>query len=216
MAAPAVRKQDHYVPLSRDQFRERFFARFYDPAFEEVAAELEKVFEKAWDGYIEYRKSPRAPGRAGVLRPGSELPVEWLEARRRIHRGAGDPERRRVAFARPDRQRLDAERAHLSGRDLEDQPTGAGGAVGDRSAAGIRGRLPRSLHARRRAVEGDSSVQGVRLDGDAALPLAVLVLSESCARPDQRLDGRDLSDDGSRRTACSSCARCTGIRRRRA
>ena len=59
MAKPALRKQDPYVPLSKGQFRERFFARFYDPAFEEVAVELEKVFEKAWDGYIKSRKSPR-------------------------------------------------------------------------------------------------------------------------------------------------------------
>ena len=88
MAAPAVRKQDRYVPLSREQFRERFFARFYDPAFAEVAAELEKVFEKAWDGYIEYRKSPRV-GRRGpdFADPASELPVEWLETRAAHRRG---------------------------------------------------------------------------------------------------------------------------------
>ncbi len=96
MAAPAVRKQDHYVPLSRDQFRERFFARFYDPAFEEVAAELEKVFEKAWDGYIKNRKSPRVV-QAGpdFSDPARNLPVEWLEARSRILAGSGGPERRR-------------------------------------------------------------------------------------------------------------------------
>ena len=85
MAKPPVRKQEHYVPLSKDQFRERFMARFYDPAFQEVAAELEKVFEKAWDGYIQYRKSPRVV-HAGpdFSAPDRNVPVEWLEARNRI------------------------------------------------------------------------------------------------------------------------------------
>ena len=59
MANPTVRRQTKYVPLTQEQFRERFFARFYDPAFDAVKPELEKVFEKAWDGYIVYRKSPR-------------------------------------------------------------------------------------------------------------------------------------------------------------
>jgi hypothetical protein len=31
--------------------------RFYDPAFDNVRAELERVFEHAWDGYSVYRKS---------------------------------------------------------------------------------------------------------------------------------------------------------------
>src|SRR5437773_10927067 len=85
MALPPVRKQSKFVPLTKDQFRERFFARFYDPAFESVAAELERVFEQAWDGYIKSRKSPRktAAG-AGFADPNQELPVEWLETRARI------------------------------------------------------------------------------------------------------------------------------------
>ena len=85
MSQPAVRKESEYVPLTKGQFRERFFARFYDPAFEEVSAELEKVFEKAWDGYITYRKSPRHTA-AGpeFAEPARQLPVEWLETRANI------------------------------------------------------------------------------------------------------------------------------------
>ncbi len=85
MSKPAVRRQADYVALTKEQFRERFFARFYDPAFEEVASELEKVFEKAWDGYIVYRKSPRkrAAGE-GYFDPSFQLPVEWLETRAKI------------------------------------------------------------------------------------------------------------------------------------
>ena len=85
MPKPLVRRQDPYVALTKEQFRERFFARFYDPSFDEVAAELEKVFERAWDGYIKYRKSPRrAPAGPGFADPSQELPLEWLEARARI------------------------------------------------------------------------------------------------------------------------------------
>jgi len=85
MSGPAVRRQSEYVALTKDQFRERFFARFYDPAFEEVAPELEKVFEKAWEGYIRYRKSPRKrPAGAGYSDPSFQLPLEWLETRARI------------------------------------------------------------------------------------------------------------------------------------
>ena len=85
MSQPSVRRQDPYVALTKEQFRERFFARFYDPAFDAVRAELEKVFETAWDGYIVYRKSPRQqPAGPGYADPAQKLPVEWLEARAKI------------------------------------------------------------------------------------------------------------------------------------
>jgi multimeric flavodoxin WrbA len=85
MDKPEVRRQDPYVPLTKDEFRRRFFARFDDPAFEEVKDELEKVFAKAWDGYIGYRKSPRKmPAGPGFADPSFALPVEWLATRARI------------------------------------------------------------------------------------------------------------------------------------
>jgi multimeric flavodoxin WrbA len=81
-----VRKLTQYVPLTREQFRARFFERFYDPAFEQVRTELEKVYEIAWDGYIQYRKSPRKQKAGpGFSDPQFELPVEWLETRKAIH-----------------------------------------------------------------------------------------------------------------------------------
>ena len=85
MARPAVRRQTEWVPLTKEQYRERFYARFYDPAFDGVKAELEKVFETAWDGYIVYRKSPRKqPAGTGYADPKFELPIEWVEARAAI------------------------------------------------------------------------------------------------------------------------------------
>jgi multimeric flavodoxin WrbA len=77
-----VRKLTKYVPLTREQFRGRFYDRFQDPAFDKVKAELDKVCEVAWDGYIEYRKSPRTqPAGEGFADPAFKLPVEWLAAR---------------------------------------------------------------------------------------------------------------------------------------
>jgi len=85
MAEASVRRETKYVPLTKEQFRERFFARFYDPAFDEVKAELEKICDKAWDGYIVYRKSPRRQRAGkGFADPDFELAVEWLDTRAKI------------------------------------------------------------------------------------------------------------------------------------
>src|SRR5262245_57087111 len=85
MAEGSVRRETKYVPLPKEQFRERFLARFYDPAFDEVKSELEKICETAWDGYIAYRKSPRRrPAGKGFADPKFELAVEWLDTRAKI------------------------------------------------------------------------------------------------------------------------------------
>lgn len=85
MAQPEVRRQTTYVPLSREEFRARFFARFEDPVFRDVDAELERVCDRAWDSYIEYRKSPnRRKAGDGFADPEVELPVEWLQTRAAI------------------------------------------------------------------------------------------------------------------------------------
>jgi multimeric flavodoxin WrbA len=85
MKKPAVRKQNPYIPLTKKQFRERFYARFYDPEFNDVKTELKKVFEKAWEGYIQYRKSPRKEKAGkGFSDPNFKLPIEWLAARKEI------------------------------------------------------------------------------------------------------------------------------------
>src|SRR5262245_6745305 len=97
-----------------------------------------------------------------------------------------------ITVAHPDRQRLDAKRTHLSRGDFEDPAARAARAEDGRIPQWVRDGFSRSLDARRPAVEGDPPVQGVRVDLSAAMPLAMHVLSESRARPDQRLDGRDL------------------------
>jgi hypothetical protein len=90
-----VRRLTQYVPLTHAEFRRRFFERFYDPAFDEVKSELEKVCALAWDGYIKYRKSPRTQAAGPEFSdPAFALPVEWLETRNAIRaaqKHQGDP-----------------------------------------------------------------------------------------------------------------------------
>jgi multimeric flavodoxin WrbA len=85
MSEPEVRTLEPFVRLTKDEFRRRFMQRFYDPAFDGVKDELERVFERAWDGYEVYRKSPRTrKAGAEFAKPDRERAVEWLETRARI------------------------------------------------------------------------------------------------------------------------------------
>ena len=137
MSMPTVRRQGEWVPLTKAEFRERFFARFYDPAFEAVAPELERVFEKAWDGYgVTYRKSPRTePAGPEAADPTMAVPVEWLRTKAAIAAAERRQKDRVVADPHPARERLDAQPAHLPGRDLQDAASRPARAAGVRVAA---------------------------------------------------------------------------------
>ena len=80
-----VRTQKDWKPLTKEQFLKRFMHRYYDPAFDKVRPELEKVFEIAWDGYVNYRKSPRQkPVGKGFSDPKFKYSLEWLDTRAKI------------------------------------------------------------------------------------------------------------------------------------
>jgi multimeric flavodoxin WrbA len=81
-AVPEVRTGQGSVALSKDEFRARWMARHFDPAFEKERDALERLLEVAWEAYQEDRKNPRTrrAGR-GFADPGADLPVEWLAAR---------------------------------------------------------------------------------------------------------------------------------------
>jgi multimeric flavodoxin WrbA len=84
-AGPEVRKGQGSTKLTREEFARRLRERFYDPAFDGVSHEIERIVEIAWESYDEYRKSPRTrKAGPGFQDPEYELPVEWLEARERI------------------------------------------------------------------------------------------------------------------------------------
>ena len=85
MPKPRVRKGMPSVQLTKEDFAKRFRERFYDPAFDPVAPEIERVMAVAWQNYIEYHRSPRKRrAGAGFSDPDFELPVEWLEARKAV------------------------------------------------------------------------------------------------------------------------------------
>ena len=85
MAKPKVRKGMPSVQLTREEFARRMRSRFYDPAFRELQEEIERIIEKAWEGYDKYRKSPRARRAGpGFADPSFQLPIEWLETRNAI------------------------------------------------------------------------------------------------------------------------------------
>jgi multimeric flavodoxin WrbA len=84
-SSPPVRKGQGDVKLSRDEFARRLGERFYDPAFDAVRAEIDRIVEVAWKSYDEYHKSPsKRKAGAGFADPEYELPVEWLDARAAI------------------------------------------------------------------------------------------------------------------------------------
>lgn len=96
--APAPRKGMPSVQLDEEEFRRRFLSQFADPAFEPLSIELDKVAAAAWQGYSEYRKSPRTqPAGPGYSDPAYELPEDWRAAKeaiddaRREHEDSGQP-----------------------------------------------------------------------------------------------------------------------------
>ena len=103
-----------------------------------------------------------------------------------------------VEVAHPADQRLRAQRPDLPGRDVQELPSGEDRRAGVRARTRFRGRAARSQPSHLGVRPQHPSLQGLRIDSHAALPLAVLLLSQPFAGPAQRLDERDLSDVGGR------------------
>ena len=197
MADFNVRKEMPGVELSKDEFRKRYSERFSDPVFAPLRAEINRILEAAWQAYSESRKAPHTR-RAG---PGFADPdyraFGRLDRRKRADQGRRTPAKRSGrAVAHPADQRRKPQRAHLPRRIVKDLAAGDDGARNLRARAAARGRGPRSQPADLRIRPHDPSVQDLRLDRDAALPLAVLLLSQPRARPGAGLDERHLRDVG--------------------
>src|SRR5262245_20759144 len=83
--SPELRELQPSTQLNRAEFMRRIGERFYDPAFDLVRSDLERVLEAAWDGYHQYRKSPRRQkGGPEFADPDFPLPIEWLKTRHAI------------------------------------------------------------------------------------------------------------------------------------
>jgi multimeric flavodoxin WrbA len=85
MAKIKVRKGMPSVELDKAEFKKRFLTQFYDPAFEAVRGEIDKVADVAWDGYHEYRKAPRTvKAGKGFANPRYDLSEQWLDTSKAI------------------------------------------------------------------------------------------------------------------------------------
>jgi multimeric flavodoxin WrbA len=86
---PEPRKGQDDVHLTREAFTSRFRRSFYDPAFDGLQQEIERLAAAAWDGYEHSRKSPRTrKAGAAFADPDYDLSVEWLAAREAVEAAA--------------------------------------------------------------------------------------------------------------------------------
>jgi multimeric flavodoxin WrbA len=85
MADANVRKGMPSVQIDKAEYKRRFLTRFFDPEFEMLRSELDKIAEVAWHTYDSYRKNPRTR-KAGpdFADPNYDLPVEWVQTRQNI------------------------------------------------------------------------------------------------------------------------------------
>ena len=138
------------------------------------------------------RRSRARPAPATPI-PDYDLSVDWLETRDAPRARAGDagPIRRRRSrvLRRSAARRATTAPARARSRRPSASPSWSREVA---RQAQDRGRLPRPEPAHLRVRPQDPSVQGLRVDGDAAVPLAVQLLPEPLARPGRRLDERDL------------------------
>lgn len=85
MARVRVRTGMPGVQLDKSEFKKRFLARFYDPEFEPLRAELDRIADTAWRTYHEYHKTPRTrKAGPGFANPDFDVAVEWLQTRANI------------------------------------------------------------------------------------------------------------------------------------
>ena len=84
-AQPEVRKGQWGGLHPRDEFRARFRARFFDPAYRAEDAAISRLEEIAWEAYSQGRKAP-ITRKAGpeFQDPDYDLSVEWYETRNRL------------------------------------------------------------------------------------------------------------------------------------
>ena len=193
-----VRKGQAPPQLERDAFRQRFMQAFFDPAYRAESEALARLEQIAWDAYREGRKAPvtRKAG-DGFADPEYELSVEWRETRDKLIAA-------QQAWARPETP----SRVLLV----------CGSARNDGTCPGEISKTFRLVQLAREVLQAEGievdlldlslchlrlrpahpSLQGLRVHGHAAVPLALQLLSQSRRAPDRRLDERDLRDVGAR------------------
>jgi hypothetical protein len=188
-SAPAVRTGQGSTQLSREEFAKRYQMQFFDPAFDPVKPEIERLTQIAWESYQDGGKSGRTR-LAGpeFADPGQQLSEEWLQARLAIIEAAktqadGESDARiLVVCASPRTDETCPSEISKTFRiatavceQIENEPDFTIG-------------FPRSESSGLGIRTKDFSVQGLCFHCDAAVSLAVFVLSEPPTRPDAGLD----------------------------
>ncbi|UVW29820.1 flavodoxin family protein [Massilia sp. H6] len=80
-----IRKGQAPAKLGRNEFHLHFRKAFYDPAYDQLAHELDAIEKVAWEAYDEGRKAPRtAKAGPGFADPDYDLSVEWKQTRDRL------------------------------------------------------------------------------------------------------------------------------------
>ena len=171
---------------TRQSSPRRVRRRFYDPAFAPLE-QRDRARSSTSPGTAtpSSRKAPHTkPAGKGYADPDYELSVEWIGAQRARSASRASAEIEVGEVAHPADQRLLAQRPDLSGRNVQDLPAGedrrarcSSASAASRSSCSTSAGSPRSTAAH-------PSLQGLRLDSHAALPLAVLLLSQPCAGAD--------------------------------
>lgn len=107
MAEINIRKGMPSVQLDKAEFKRRFRERFYDPDFEPLRAEIDKIAETAWFTYDEYHKSPRVT-KAGpeFADPDYDISVEMARCPDEYSDSGATAEKSQVAVAGSDHQRF--------------------------------------------------------------------------------------------------------------
>jgi multimeric flavodoxin WrbA len=80
-----IRREMPAPQLDKAEFKRRYRARFYDPAFESMQVEIDRLADIAWGAYEDGRKSPRTqPAGTGFADPDYQLSIEWRETSQRV------------------------------------------------------------------------------------------------------------------------------------
>jgi multimeric flavodoxin WrbA len=83
--AITVHREMPDVSLTKEEFKKRYWQRFYDPAFGALTSEIDRLAEVAWQAYDEGRKSPyTTPAGPGFADPTFQLSDEWRLASQKV------------------------------------------------------------------------------------------------------------------------------------
>ena len=186
------------VELDRAEFERRFRERLVDPLFDEVEDELAAVLDAAWKAYSQYRKAPRTR-KAGpeFADPSYELSLDWLAARDAIraaakrHQDSTLPRRVLVINASPRSDQTCPGEISKTYRLAKQAQT----------AIASEGFEVDLLDLSRLTSEYGRVIYPCKACVSTAMPLCHWPCScypNHCARPDARLDERDLSAVGGR------------------